>query len=392
MSRALRNHAPAVLVYSLGIVSLFFIDLIVARNSTTERALEWSTTRSLMMIVGPLILLGLHNLYIREPQKARITTRLIASILAIISVASSVLVVTYENEWLKLGALSAVIFYALNTAITMLTRSAASNLLAQISQNAWKIVLFIFLCTAFINDKFFIDVSLTSSAALFITTLPIAAYVIKRIPKTSADLTTEDWKFATLLTISSLTVSASTYLEILLVNHFAEDSLAVAYFAHYSLFTASTTFASGYIGFYLTPRLKYHPEIYNAIAKNIYSIVAASIFITAISSILATQFYEEYFRAKHPLQFSWILILSYISIVRIMYIIPTALMGAHGSNDEIFRFVIWGLAAIVPLVLSPLSSNHSGIDVITAIALGSAINWTIRTLAAFHQAKKIIRK
>lgn len=368
--------------YTMGLVGLFLTDLLINHYFSSQDIKTWVLNKSLMMMVGPLLLLGYNNNFLRYPEKIKVNLNLTFKLLLfwlILAIFFEYLLV------LEFSPLLAV-FFAFNLMITSFLRINRDNLIAQINQSIWKILLFILVVlVVFIGfpiDYFYL-------LLLFFLLIPtILAVDFKKLNtcQSNSSLTKEEHKFARQMLLSAMLLNIATYGELFLLANFYSPDIVSEYFLYFTLFTASGIFISGFLGFYLTPKIRNNPiRTINYVSFNVNKIYFLIFLIASINFLIGVT-YLYAFENK----IDYVLVLSFLilGVLKILYIWPTARMGALANSINLKEFLISNLLLTILYILLILSFVYFNLN-IYYIVLIVLFNWVLRVWIANSVAYKL---
>lgn len=235
-------------------------------------AADWAGIKSFMMIYGPLLLLGLNNLFIRNPERAR--TILISNIVALCSTTVIMVAVCYVFFKGKFpnSYYLATFLYAISITIMTILRGRMYIISAQVVQGLWKLLLLLFILGYVLAFR---DMKLDSVILIFVplsllVTVLVGAVIICRSDILKNDglpleyfVGKEETQFCLKYIVSVFTAGASAYLEVLVLSVLCSKLQTAEYFSHYTIFTSIAVVFSGYVGFVLTPSIRKLPANYS---------------------------------------------------------------------------------------------------------------------------------
>lgn len=395
MKRSYLGHLFALSFYVSGVLALFLFDFYVAKRFAADEVSEWSGMKSFMMIAGPLILLGLNNVFIRNPHKNSHTLRtslmLVAGFVVIAHTFNYLLDFAFPAAYYLVAGM-----YALTLTYMSSVRGLGSNIFAQAVQSCWKIAL-LSLGIAAIEFGTYLNYEVTWLLLLSLASGVFVGVVLNGLLRKSkqqqlmhsARLNNEDWKFSGMMLISTLTASASAYLELFIVSQLAPNEVSASYFVHFTIFSAAATLASGYFGFYLSPAIRKNPQKFRNLLNWRARYLAALAILFVANGILGAVAFIAFYVGRYEFDYYLAAIIVTTAMMRIIYVLPTAVMGALGKAAELGSFVRFGVGGVVLMGLISLIAYKEG-HLIFGVALASFLNWMLRTVAAFRSARPIL--
>ncbi|MFG0589518.1 hypothetical protein ACF8D3_16025 [Acinetobacter sp. YQ_14] len=373
----------SLIFYTLGIGGLFFVDILINHYFSANDIKLWVLNKSLMMMIGPLLLLGYNNVFLRYPEKIKSTLDLCLHLSIFWLIFGFILDYFFKFEF----SYFIVVSFSFSLFVTSLLRVANGNLAAQINQSIWKILLLFFvLFTCYysnLNKYYYVMLGLF----LF---LPSLLYLLKCSSQLKSDnsikLEKDNHSFARQMLISGLLLNVATYYELFLLAKFYDAKLVSKYFLYFTLFTAYGIFLSGYLGFYLTPKIRKQPEkTLHFIEKNKYkiriSIVAVGLlnFIFGCAYLLCTGVQLDLFLA---------IMFLLLGMLRVLYIFPTSKMGALANPVDLKSFlgrnIILTILYMLVLILVVYFDFSLYIVILVVI-----LNWLFRVFIANKIARRI---
>ncbi|ENV71568.1 hypothetical protein F946_02927 [Acinetobacter johnsonii ANC 3681] len=373
----------SLIFYTLGIGGLFFVDILINHYFNAAEIKLWVLNKSLMMMVGPLLLLGYNNVFLRYPEKIKPTLKLTLSSLIMWLIAGFV----FDSFFHFHFSYVLIVGFSLSLLVTSLLRVAKGNLVAQINQSLWKIFLLIYVLIscyyASLRDFYYI------ALAIFIF-LPsiyyLFSYFIQPKDVSSFELDKDNHSFAWKMLVSGLLLNIATYCELFLLATFYNAELVSTYFLYFTLFTAYGVFLAGYLGFYLTPKIRKQPEkTLKFLSKNKYKINLILVAIAIFNFIIG---YAYLSMVDEEINFILAVLFLIVGALRVSYIFPTSKMGALANPSDLRSFLKQNiiLTFIYMILLSFLIYEDVGLYIIACLVM---INWLFRVYVANKVAKLV---
>ncbi|MGQ1273466.1 hypothetical protein ACT43X_17730 [Acinetobacter baumannii] len=373
----------SLIFYTLGIGGLFFVDILINHYFSANDIKLWVLNKSLMMMIGPLLLLGYNNVFLRYPEKTKSTLNLCLFLSVLWLIFGFILDYFFKFEF----SYFIVIGFSFSLLVTSLLRVADGNLAAQINQSIWKILLLIFVLISCyysnLSEYFYVILGLF----LF---LPSLFYLLKCFSKLEGDnsikLEKDNHSFARQMLISGLLLNVATYYELFLLAKFYDAKLVSEYFIYFTLFTAYGIFLSGYLGFYLTPKIRKQPKkTLQFIEKNKYKI-RISIIVIGLLNFAVGCAYLLFTGAQIDLFLASMFLL--LGMLRVLYIFPTSKMGALADPVDLKSFLgrnlILTILYMLVLILVVYFSFSLYIVILVVI-----LNWLFRVFIANKIARRV---
>lgn len=371
--------------YTLGIIGIFLSDLMINHYFSVIEIKTWVQTKSLMMMVGPFLLLGYNSVYLRYPEKLKSTFRLTIKFILI----WSVLAIIIKNIINTNLILMLPIGFAFSLMTTSLLRVSNGNLLAQINQSIWKILLFIlvaYLSLSGISIKYFYEILfifLVAPSLLFLLKVPFDQY------DNNQPLNSENRDFAIQMLFSAIFLNIAVYLELFILSTFYEAEIVALYFIYFTIFTAYGIFVSGYLGFYLTPKIRKSPDIVLSFIQERKNLIFILISLMGLVNALIGMIYL--YTTSKDIDVYLILLFTLLGMLRILYIFPTSKMGALAQPKDLHKFLKSNivLTFLYIAILAFVVYIKADIYIIVIVVI---INWLLRVCIANLVANSMVIK
>ncbi len=375
------------LVYSVGVISLLTFDLMYAQFSDAESIAYWAEMKSFMMMVAPILTLGINALIVRFPERKNDFMSYYRTFFVVFSIPILCVGLIFDDVVYFFMPM----IFALNLIAISYYRCERKIILAQLTQNLWKIVLCVMLIFSYFDGTNF-NAVITCFWVLFFSS--IMAFSTKKIGLSFKSIKKDDFILSSKFLISTFLASASVYFEVYTSAKFFNDDISASYFIHYSLLSAAAFFVSGFVGFLLTPSIKLNNIKYEMIffnSQKMFFIIAVVSLLVIIQFFIVGEvfqiFYEQY--EFYPLLS---VIMSCSVVARIAYIIPTSYLGALSSKNDFDEFLVASFLSLVIMLLIFTLLRFLGVNDYIALALASLFNWMLRLLFAYRSALFLYRK
>lgn len=389
---ALRSLLPAFL-YALGMLSFFFSDLIVSSSYSPEVVSDWANLKSFMMMLSPLLLLGLSNLYIRWPESAKGVS--VTAFIVLLFSSGVLLLVSLVCPGLFPSWYVEICFaYCITVCGMSFLRGELRLVQAQLQQNFWKITLF-FMASFYALNGGGGDIQIWFRVALWgsvvILFVPFVFGGKKQMAQKSFRLLSKgQYFFSVQMMLSTGTMAISAYVGVYLVSSYADSHVSASFFAHYVIFTGFAVVFSGYVGFVLTPLVKRKPEKYVPLLVSNKSIIlggaVGAFFINLFAGVLL---FKGFYGEKYQINFVWCALLSFECVLRSVYVLPTAILGAYADGAKLTSFVVVGCVGCFVIVVASYFGvgNERFVD---TLLLAILLNWMLRFVSALWVARNVI--
>jgi hypothetical protein len=185
--------------------------------------------------------------------------------------------------------------------------------------------------------------------------------------------------------------SFSMHLEYIVLHRFGASSETSRYFSLAAVTLPSFNILAGYLGFILAPRIKRTTTLSLTNARNTLFLVTAGVSLLVALvyggvSVLFTQFFPH-----RSLDLQVLLLLAAAGGLRVLYVLPSSVIGSRGSNKQIDLFVALNTGALLVFALFLATAyNQTGSILARHAAVAALANWVLRVLSGVFVSWKII--
>lgn len=371
-------------LYALGLIALFFSDILVTAFLTAEEIVEWAEIRSLVGISGLFCLIGLEMVFIRSPQSsARLMARLKVQIPLL---AAPVGIVVHWLGYLDgyLQAYLMAVGSAGTIALYQYYRSHHLRSMAQLTQQGWRMAVF-FLVLYLIWRPGSVPLG-QAVVFLLVLVLALSAIAVLRFPPSRlhrqepvpmGDMYRIGWRFM----VTSVFLALSVYAEQLVIQRFGTTDEAALYFSHAAYFLFPAGVVNGYLGFLLGPWVRENHDRFIGILSNRWALIfgAVAVYAALLHGVGLVAWSIMAPGVGDP---DTILRLVFLltSMAITLYQFPSAYNGVFAQtrhHDVLILAQVFALASACVVFWALLR----GLQVmpIISVAAGALTNWVLRT-------------
>lgn len=364
----------AFLMYALSVLSLLVLDLYISKNYSEYFVAEWAFLKGFILIVVSTVSLGYESIIIRDPGNIRVYLKRYIIPCIIYSLLLALIFNILKGGRGSLAIATFSIVMGLNVLFSSFYKTKNNVFLSQFLMNGWKFVFpVIFLCFNNVDLPFAILIS------AFICLL-LSSPMIFRLPINNESKSKDIFRRKTLiyLFINSITLAIATNGEQIILNTFAETSIAYDIFIYILVFCSIISGLSGFIGFYLVYFFKKTPFNYLIYKKYSYVFVMFLVLIFLLNlgagCILMEILYNE-FNLKLAVLFS------ILGTVRFAYVFSSVMMSLYSSEINIAKISKINLFLVMTYTfIFILICMFDAAGLIYLIALIMIIHWLLRVL------------
>ncbi len=372
------------LLYLFGTASVLGADLLVSALHSETFIASWAEVRSLVGIVGVFCLIGLEQVLVRSPQSSARLLRLLAIQVPLLALPVALVVhglgflsSFVQAYGLALGSAGTIAFY-------QYFRSHHRRSMAQLTQQGWRIVIMgVIVILSFAPDMIQIG---TAVAMVMLSGVALAAVVaMKERPATLYPQDPEPigalYRIGARFMVTSSLLAMAVYAEQLLVIQVGTTSDSARYFTHATFFLFPIGVVNGYVGFLLGPWVRDNHDQFVAVLTRywlpfLFVVVAIALVLNGIGHLGWLVLTPS---VGDP-SLSLSLIFTASGIMISLYQISSAYNGAfaqprHHDALIIAQLVSLGCAFGAFLLFNQVLSA----SVVTSVAVGSLVNWSLRS-------------
>ncbi|EEW27057.1 hypothetical protein Rsw2DRAFT_0292 [Rhodobacter ferrooxidans] len=302
-----------------------------------------------------------------------------------IPILSSIFSIGYDSfaehsdaRWMAFVGVSA----SLTMMATQYFRSNLFRVLAQLSDQVWKLCAFLIFASVCTFNLPIDAISTTMIAMFSVSALSVAvalSFPIQQVQSEEDFSVRKVYRVGLRFYASSLLLAFSQYLEIVLVNTFSDVHAVATYFSHLTFFVLPISAVGGFLGFLAGPwvrdnRLKFLFQL-SEYWLHAVGVSLVCVFLAFNFGYFAWQFFD-----MGATDLSLVLAFTFGSLARLLYTLPSAFVGNFGSIRQHDAFILGqllclGLAAALYLFLT----FGFGMEAQYGAAWGAALNLTLRT-------------
>ena len=383
------------IVYGLGILCMFVADLYVVANYSPEEVANWAFYKSALFILGAFCLLGLDQVIIRHPDKAKnITLRFIGTSLAV-TAALSAICFTYEDIPVAPAMLIiCTLLFSYVTFISAYFRAKNKLVEAQIATNGWKPIAFLLMVTAFGGVDSWFLFSLSTTLIVFLPLLLLRKY--KDNYKSQQVAEQNYSQLGGFFLLHSLTLVIAVHGEQFIITLLGNKEVAFVVFSHFVIFTPIAISANGFLGFYLAPKIRRMDSFdlvhYKTYANNINKL---AIGLSVISMIAGIAIYQlVYKRQGLELDLTIVASLFIMTLARGNYTFASVCMNVFADKRVLFKTAVFNWASMTIYLLCLfiiLNSDNNNLAMAQMIVIATALHWLARTVTSNYYASQAVK-
>lgn len=382
--------APSFIIFIAGASATFGSDWVVARFYPNDMAAQWMVVKSTTIIGAVILTFGFERGFLRRMDcRGHILRHTLANIFLLLPVFISIVFLIADDIILAacIGAASAGI--ALSLTVSEAMRSVFHMAYSQLAMNAWKLILLLLL----IGSGPALKIKTPPEFLILMAALISVAFIAKPL---IAELRNESKRISyfellsevRLFAMFNLLLVASTYLDQLVVGSISNGYLARSYLAHSTIFMAPLILVAAFLGFQLAPRVR-HPNFTKILRPNLIVLlsigaICTGIFISSLTGdfLVAFAYGGE---VKFDLNIASLMIA--IGIFRVIYAIPSSVLGVLGSPKDLNRFFMINLTLLIFQIAATMALLKTEIPTFLAILLPSLIHWAGKSMQGIYQAR-----
>lgn len=338
-------------------VGLFTLaDFLVIHYFSTEHIATWAFYKSVIFVLGGMCILGFDQILLRDINKFKeIKTQFLLQS-SLLSLILSLFLITKLENYLDFFKLTLILFfYSLLLFYAGYWRANKNLSNSQISTNSWKIFVFFTLLINIFFIKFdVIDVFLISLSFSVVILFFLGIFKTKKnnqLNYENNNLLNENKKNSNIYLfmlglyffLHSFSLVVANYGEQLIINYFGNYEVSKVIFSYITFYSSIVLAGAGFLGFYLGPKVRYDADFgiikYKFLLKRIFIF---GICIVILNSIIV--YFANLYFLKQNLNdiFLWFLVVI-LTILRVIYIMPSLCLGVFGSIEHLKRSAIYSL-------------------------------------------------
>lgn len=382
--------------YLIGIGALLLVDVLATKAFPPEAIARWAEVRALVGISGVICLVGLEQVLVRSRQSSARLLSLIGVQVPLLGlgVGSAIWWFGYLGYWLT-GVLLAI-GSGMTMAFVQYFRSHHQRLLAQISEQGWKITVFA-VVVGLVASGARAPLDEVAVASMFLVLAVSGAMLLRHPPGSLYPQTPEPlrvlYAIGVRFWVSSLMLALAVYAEQLVVNGFGSAQQGALYFTHATFFLFPISVVNGYLAFLIGPWARdNHDRFLVLLRRHAWALVAvATLYAVAANlvGVAAWRLIGPSVGDPDPLLRGIFLV---SCIARTLYTFPSAYVGVFGKPRQHDRLIA-GQVAILLAVAAAFSAAYRGnaAELVHIVAALSAANWVLRTALGYGVTNVVAR-
>lgn len=400
-----RDVSWSLILLTVSAICQFAGDFLLTKYLEAETIASYFNFRSFFLIFSSFVLLGNGTSIVREKELDKRFIFLCSSIqnFALSAITTSV----YCFFFLKqpdyfIYYLVGLIIYSHSRIIFAIKQSEKKIKSSIYYSESWRIILLV----AFLFIHYYIGDDITFLHLVLITILSfysvlynlIISFISALRSKLAGVFTKRNVKklygFGYLFFFFGLTLNASTYLDQLLVTTYIAPELSANYIAHITLFMSPLLFLNKFLTSFAAPYLRDDLEKIIRRIEGRRAILTFGFFSIMVLCYIASYFaFVFFFGEKYELQISISFFIWFTGMLRIMYILPSSIVGMRGSKSELNSFLFGNIIGLlVQLVISLVGIFYFGSAALVIVIIAMMLNWIIRLVSGFTNISRIMRR
>lgn len=382
-------RAP-VLFYLIGMSSMFLSDLLIAKGAEEQAVANWALLKSIVFLSGPIILLGVEQILVREPEA-------VASVYGAVVVqcilASSIVSVfwNYLFDVNALQILMAVLCFSILSLNFAICRAQLKFGRAQLVLNGWKLFLFLIILVDLTVNKVSIEIAESFVFVLVLSALLVIAFrrkVIGSFRIVESFNLQRVWRMVSLgkfFAVSTIVLNLSLYLEQALLNFDGKQIESAELFRHSSAILPFIIALNGFAYFYIGPIIKRNPRKMLASWRRYRFIVFFAIGLMSwMSYLIGATVFEHVYHDSVGFNGLLALLICLIAFLRTAFLFPCAVVSVLGSKGHVRSFVVANILGLLVFLFVYYAYSRWFENFLLAVGFGSLANWIVRTIFAFR--------
>lgn len=387
---------PSLIIYILGMVAFLLSDIFVVKFISDAQAVaNWAFIKAVLMLASVVAVFGAEQSILRYPQNFLSCLKKIS----IRTIFYTVIIATFLYFFSQVKSFIFWFFSILGLSITIILysalRTSLNSFLALLSQNLWKILIFIIIVLG--STLGFLNIPLIFLSAIYFSVFILFLILLKNKDwleyyKNHKDEKVEDRYFFSIsnfFIISALTLNISISFEQLTLNILGLTKESALYLAHTSALMPVVLILNGFLSFYLGPYVKNNINKLdkNKLSKLILAIFISSLFLSGLSLSIG-YFFFNYFYSTYDFNIFISVSVLLVCVLRMLYIIPSSFVGVVGRDDLTKKYIILNLISILLGVLFVfLLAKENIFYFILVVAI---LNWLFRVgLGIFYSYRNL---
>lgn len=377
-------------------VAFLLSDIFVVKFISDAQAVaNWAFIKAVLMLASVVAVFGAEQSILRYPQNFLSCLKKIS----IRTIFYTAIIATFLYFFSQVKSFIFWFFSILGLSITIILysalRTSLNSFLALLSQNLWKILIFIIIVLG--STLGFLNIPLIFLSAIYFSVFILFLILLKNKDwleyyKNHKDEKVEDRYFFSIsnfFIISALTLNISISFEQLTLNILGLTKESALYLAHTSALMPVVLILNGFLSFYLGPYVKNNINKLdkNKLSKLILAIFISSLFLSGLSLSIG-YFFFNYFYSTYDFNIFISVSVLLVCVLRMLYIIPSSFVGVVGRDDLTKKYIILNLISILLGVLFVfLLAKENIFYFILVVAI---LNWLFRVgLGIFYSYRNL---
>lgn len=399
-----KKNALITTLILIGLCSQYLSDFILSLFLDKSHLSDWLTFKSTFFIAINFILLGTNQAILRfDHFKIIIILKQLFPIYFFLSAIVG-FTVSYCFELPIPVIILTLLFFAASTNEILYGYNQGKHelLRAQVNFSLWRI-LFLLSILAFILFQF--NPSLTLIVSILLISITIGSLVGLKmeyerivIQLSDTNITPEDlislkelFKVGLLFFAFALTASSSVYLDQSITGILGYKEELSLYFVHLTILTLPITLLSRVIGFFLNSFVRKNKLTKSLVRKIILLVGLVGFGLVLVQFLIGPLLFQKLYGNKYQFQPQWLWLLLTVGLIRLLYVIPSAIVGMLGASNNLIVFLFTNVFGIVLQIIVILFAHHIQFkNIVLAVILGVILNNLFRLLGGFYQVRSFM--
>ncbi len=383
LSKGRLDVAFSFLIYSIGLLSILVADLYVTNHFETDRIADWAFTKSTVVLIGTICLLGYDQVFVRDVTLIKRVFKTFVLQSLVISSLSAIIICSIKGISISetMMIFVAIFLMAVITYFAAASRANFNLWKSQFSTNFWKIILLVILLSNIISSAI-LNFLVTLIIAVFLSCFLKGFKTKEEIKEILDDKSARSIGISFLLT--NITLIFAVYGEQFLVNIYGSEEISAHLFTYFSIFTPIALSVNGFLGFYLGPKLRRNNNISLSKYMNMfwYNLIY-SVVITLISIVCGILYMMLVLEVPfEAIDRALVLSLTLMCIVRGVYISTSVVLGVYGNKSFLRKManMTWVATIIYIVIVFGILFYYHTVQAAIYIAFASTANWLARLI------------
>lgn len=387
---------PSLLIYTIGLGSLFLTDLLVSRFFSHADIADWARLRSLVGIAAVVPLIGLDQVLVRSPAASAQLLRLLAVQVPLLGLGVGfVLEATglVSHWWLGAGL---TIGSAASLVLFQYFRSHHRQVLSQFAQQGWKVaalaLVAVMAATGLRGDLVLWGVGLILVTDLLAAGAVVALPPEKLHPQVPARARAH-YAIGSRFMVTAMMLALSVYAEQLVVNRLGSSEEAALYFTSATYFLFTFSFFNGYLAFLIGPWVRDRHDRFIALVRaRWWAILAGAVCYALALNLVGWALWQLLGPSIGAVDRGLQLLFLWAGFARTLYVLPSGYLGVFGMPRQHDVLILLQVLTLAPVIALFLALRADGVDLVHSVAAASALNWSLRTVASSSMTSVVVRR